>query len=77
MRKVSPTDAQFLLRVLWDECQSVFRMTLGQSERTFVSERRNDERDSTVLALSARIFACYRNVRAGGLEPPTSCLTRS
>ena len=40
-RKVSATDAQFLLRVMWDEWQSVFRATLGQSERTYVSELRD------------------------------------
>ncbi|HSH59555.1 MAG TPA: Swt1 family HEPN domain-containing protein, partial [Acidimicrobiales bacterium] len=40
-KKVSPTDAQFLLKVIWDEWQSVFRTTLGQSERTYVSELRN------------------------------------
>jgi predicted AAA+ superfamily ATPase len=39
-KKVSPTDAQFLLKVVWDEWQSVFRNVLGQSERTYVSELR-------------------------------------
>jgi predicted AAA+ superfamily ATPase len=39
-RKVSPTDAQFLLKVVWDEWQSVFRNVLGQTERTYVSELR-------------------------------------
>jgi len=39
-RKVSPTDAQFLLKVIWDEWQSVFRNVLGQSERSYVSELR-------------------------------------
>jgi predicted AAA+ superfamily ATPase len=39
-KKVSPTDAQFLLRVVWDEWQPVFRNVLGQSERTYVSELR-------------------------------------
>ncbi len=39
-KRVSPTDAQFLLKVIWDEWQSVFRTTLGQSERTYVSELR-------------------------------------
>ena len=40
-RKVSPTDAQFLLKVIWDEWQSVFRNVLGQTERTYVSELRD------------------------------------
>jgi predicted AAA+ superfamily ATPase len=40
-KKVSPTDAQFLLRVMWDEWQAVFRNVLGQSERTYVSELRD------------------------------------
>lgn len=40
-KKASPTDAQFLLMVIWDEWQSVFRTTLGQSERTYVSELRD------------------------------------
>jgi predicted AAA+ superfamily ATPase len=40
-KKVSPTDAQFLLRVVWDEWQTVFRNVLGQSERTYVSELRD------------------------------------
>ncbi len=40
-KKISPTDAQFLLKVIWDEWQSVFRTTLGQSERTYVSELRD------------------------------------
>lgn len=39
--KVSPTDAQFLLKVLWDEWQPVFRGVLGQSERTYISELRD------------------------------------
>lgn len=40
-KKVSPSDAQFLLKVIWDEWQSVFRTVLGQSERTYVSELRD------------------------------------
>ncbi|MDQ6838930.1 MAG: Swt1 family HEPN domain-containing protein [Actinomycetota bacterium] len=40
-KKVSPTDAQFLLKVVWDEWQQVFRNVLGQSERTYVSELRD------------------------------------
>jgi hypothetical protein len=40
-KKVSATDAQFLLKVLWDEWQTVFRTVLGQSERTYVSELRD------------------------------------
>ena len=39
-RKASATDAQFLLKVVWDEWQPVFRKVLGQSERTYVSELR-------------------------------------
>lgn len=39
-KKVSGTDAQFLLKVVWDEWQAVFRTVLGQSERTYVSELR-------------------------------------
>jgi hypothetical protein len=40
-KKVSPTDAQFLLKVVWDKWQPVFRTVLGQSERTYVSELRD------------------------------------
>jgi predicted AAA+ superfamily ATPase len=40
-KKVSASDAQFLLRVVWDEWNSVFRNVLGQSERTYVSELRD------------------------------------
>ena len=40
-RKTSPTDAQFLLKVIWDEWQPVFRNVLGQTERTYVSELRD------------------------------------
>ena len=40
-RKVSPTDVQFLLKVMWDEWNAVFRKVLGQSERTLVSELRD------------------------------------
>lgn len=40
-RKVSPTDAQFLLKVMWDEWQAVFRNVLGQTDRTYVSELRD------------------------------------
>jgi hypothetical protein len=39
-KKVSPTDAAFLLKVIWDEWQSVFRTTLGPSERSYVNELR-------------------------------------
>jgi predicted AAA+ superfamily ATPase len=39
-KKVSPTDAQFLLKVMWDEWQPVFRNKLGQTDRTYVSELR-------------------------------------
>ncbi|MGZ4314194.1 MAG: Swt1 family HEPN domain-containing protein [Gaiellaceae bacterium] len=40
-KRNSPTDAQFLLKVLWDEWQPVFRNVLGQTERTYVSELRD------------------------------------
>ena len=40
-KKVSPTDAQFLLKVMWDEWQSIFRTVLGQTDRTYVSELRD------------------------------------
>lgn len=40
-RKVSPTDAQFLLKIVWDEWHAVFRNVLGQTERTYVSELRD------------------------------------
>jgi len=40
-KKVSPTDAQFLLKVVWDEWQPVFRNVLGQTDRTYVSELRD------------------------------------
>ena len=40
-KKVSPTDAQFLLKVVWDEWQAVFRNVLGQADRTYVSELRD------------------------------------
>ena len=40
-RKVSPTDAQFLLKAMWDEWNAVFRRVLGQGERTLVSELRD------------------------------------
>ena len=40
-KKVSPTDAQFILKVIWDEWQSVFRNVLGQTDRTYVSELRD------------------------------------
>src|SRR5204863_9231935 len=39
--RVSPTDAQFLLKVMWDQWQPVFRNVLGQTERTYVSELRD------------------------------------
>ena len=32
-KTVSPTDAQLLLKVMWDEWQSVFRNVLGQTDR--------------------------------------------
>jgi len=37
----SPTDVQFLLKVVWNEWNAVFRKVLGQSERTLVSELRD------------------------------------
>ncbi|MEA2827750.1 MAG: hypothetical protein QOG43_2189 [Actinomycetota bacterium] len=40
-KTISPTDAQFLLKVMWDEWQLIFRSTLGQSERSYVSELRS------------------------------------
>lgn len=40
-KRISPTDAQFLLKVMWDEWQSVFRNVLGQTDRTYVSELRD------------------------------------
>lgn len=40
-KKVSANDAQFLLKVIWDEWQPVFRNVLGQTERTYVSELRD------------------------------------
>jgi Swt1-like HEPN/Protein of unknown function (DUF499) len=40
-RRASPTDAQFLLKVMWDEWQAVFRNVLGQTDRTYVSELRD------------------------------------
>jgi uncharacterized protein len=40
-RKVSVNDAQFLLKVIWDEWQPVFRNVLGQTDRTYVSELRD------------------------------------
>ncbi len=40
-QKVSPTDVQFLLKVVWNEWNTVFRKVLGQSERTLVSELRD------------------------------------
>jgi len=33
-KRVSPTDAQFLLKVMWDEWQTVFRSMFGQGERS-------------------------------------------
>ncbi|MGH2707927.1 MAG: Swt1 family HEPN domain-containing protein, partial [Actinomycetota bacterium] len=39
-KKVSPTDAQFLLKVISDEWQSVFRKVLGWSEHAYVTELR-------------------------------------
>ena len=39
-KRGSPTDAQLLLRTIWDEWQSIFRNVLGQTERTYVSELR-------------------------------------
>jgi hypothetical protein len=40
-KRVSPTDTQFLLKVMWDEWQAVFRTVLGQTDRTYVSELRD------------------------------------
>src|SRR5690349_13460338 len=40
-QKVSATDVQFLLKVVWSEWNTVFRKVLGQGERTLVSELRD------------------------------------
>ena len=40
-KRISATDAQFLLKVIWDEWQTVFRNVLGQTDRTYVSELRD------------------------------------
>ncbi|MDA8312150.1 MAG: Swt1 family HEPN domain-containing protein [Actinomycetota bacterium] len=40
-KRISATDAQFLLKVVWDEWQTVFRNVLGQTDRTYVSELRD------------------------------------
>ena len=40
-RRMSSTDAQFLLKIVWDEWQPVFRNVLGQTDRTYVSELRD------------------------------------
>jgi len=37
-RKVNPVDPQFLLKVMWDEWQTIFRKKLGRTERNYVSE---------------------------------------
>lgn len=37
-KKVNPTDPQFLLKVMWDEWNTIFRKKLGRAERSFVSE---------------------------------------
>ena len=37
-RNVNPTDPQFLLKVMWDEWNSIFRKKLGRAERNYVSE---------------------------------------
>ncbi len=37
-RKVNPTDPQFLLKVMWDEWNTIFRKKLGRAERNYVSE---------------------------------------
>ena len=37
-RTVNPVDPQFLLKVMWDEWQTIFRKKLGRAERNYVSE---------------------------------------
>ena len=44
-RKVNPADAQFLLKVLWDEWNTIFRKKLSRSDRTYVSELRDVRND--------------------------------
>src|ERR1700694_1032207 len=39
--KVSKNDAQFLLKVMWEAWNEVFRAKLSQTDRTYVSELRN------------------------------------
>jgi predicted AAA+ superfamily ATPase len=39
--KVSKNDAQFLLKVMWDAWNDVFRAKLSQTDRTYVSELRD------------------------------------
>lgn len=39
--KVSKTDAQFLLKAMWDTWNEVFRTKLSQTDRTYVSELRD------------------------------------
>ena len=38
VKKVNPTDPQFLLKVMWDEWNTIFRKKLGRAERNYVSE---------------------------------------
>lgn len=40
-RKANPGDAQFLLKVVWDEWNSIFRRKLSRSDRTYISELRD------------------------------------
>lgn len=37
-RQVNPTDPQFLLKVMWDEWNTIFRKKLGRTERNYVAE---------------------------------------
>ena len=37
-RPVNPTDAQFLLRVMWDEWNTIFGKKLSRNDRSYVSE---------------------------------------
>ena len=37
-RKVNPSDPQFLLKVMWDEWNTIFKKKLGRAERNYVSE---------------------------------------
>ena len=38
LRKVNPGDAQFLLKVMWDEWRTIFGKKLSRSDRNYVSE---------------------------------------